>query len=108
MTVEQAVKEAIREAIVPSVGPVSQHTSGVPFDTGDLLNSITYTVNKDGSANIRIGDGIEYNEWLNELSYSRRGWVEILTMQIATSIGMKLGGGVVQSDTEEGTVKKLF
>ena len=108
MTIEQAVKAAIQEAIVPSVGPVSQHTSGVPFDTGDLLNSITYTINKDGSGVIRIGEGIEYNEWLNEQSQSRRGWIEVLTMQIATSIAMKLGGEVVQLDNEEGTIKKLF
>ncbi len=93
MDMRSLIRQAIAEELVPSVGPVSHHSFGVPFDTGALLQDCEVTQTPNGFV-IEIGRNTEYMEWLTEQSQSRRGWVAVLHERIAANIAAKLDGNM--------------
>ena len=50
-------------------------------------NYLTWRVD---AVDIHNGSGIDYNEWLNESSPTRRQWIRIMTQNIAANIAAYL------------------
>lgn len=87
------IQQCINKEVYPSRATGGYHTGGIPFDTGALMDSIYLTWREDG-VDIHIGSGIEYNEWLNEESYTRHQWIRIMTQNIAANIAASLQGSM--------------
>ena len=87
------IQQCISKEVYPSPATGSYHTGGIPFDTGALMDSIYLTWREDG-VDIHIGSGIEYNEWLNEESYTRHQWIRIMTQNIAANIAASLNASM--------------
>ena len=81
--------QCISKEVYASPATGGYHTGGIPYDTGALMNSIYLTWREDG-VDIHIGAGIPYNEWLNESSFTRRQWIQVMTQHIAANIAAGL------------------
>ena len=95
----QFILRCISKEVYPSPATGGYHTGGIPFDTGALMDSIYLTWREDG-VDIHIGSGIEYNEWLNESSHTRRQWIRIMTQNIAANIAAYLKANMDVSESE--------
>ena len=96
---KQFILRCISKEVYPSPATGGYHTGGIPFDTGALMNSIYLTWREDG-VDIHIGSGIDYNEWLNESSHTRRQWIRIMTQNIAANIAAYLKANMDVSESE--------
>ena len=90
---KQFILRCISKEVYPSRATGNYHTGGIPFDTGALMDSIYLTWREDG-VDIHIGSGIDYNEWLNESSHTRRQWIRIMTQNIAANIAASLNASM--------------